>query len=208
MEIAMAMEYPALTHESAGELVSALRDTGWMDGDQLHDWEEHAGWLIERRESDAERKRVLRTSSGRLSDGVRTACVEERRGEEIRGEESKPEVPPASEDSKPKAASKRFLKPTPDQVETYAAKIGYSKPGLGQRFVDFYESKGWKVGNSPMKSWEATVRTWRARDAAGGGNGGRTPARTSIPTAKDALKLIADQTKAVADGFFAPGKDL
>ena len=35
-----------------------------------------------------------------------------------------------------------------------------------QRFVDFYASKGWKVGNQPMKDWRAAVRTWeRDRDA-------------------------------------------
>jgi hypothetical protein len=33
-----------------------------------------------------------------------------------------------------------------------------------QRFVDFYASKGWKVGNQPMKDWKAAVRTWEQRD--------------------------------------------
>ena len=27
-------------------------------------------------------------------------------------------------------------------------------------FVDFYESKGWKVGNAPMKDWQAAIRRW------------------------------------------------
>ena len=29
--------------------------------------------------------------------------------------------------------------------------------------MDFYESKGWKVGNQPMKDWKASVRTWEQR---------------------------------------------
>ena len=29
-----------------------------------------------------------------------------------------------------------------------------------QRFVDFYDSKGWMVGSSPMKDWRASVRGW------------------------------------------------
>ena len=33
-----------------------------------------------------------------------------------------------------------------------------------ETFVDFYASKGWKVGNAPMKDWEAAVRTWEKRD--------------------------------------------
>ena len=26
-------------------------------------------------------------------------------------------------------------------------------------------SKGWKVGNTPMKDWQAAVRTWARKDA-------------------------------------------
>lgn len=33
-----------------------------------------------------------------------------------------------------------------------------------QRFVDFYASKGWKVGKEPMKDWKAAVRNWANRD--------------------------------------------
>ena len=29
-----------------------------------------------------------------------------------------------------------------------------------ETFSDFYESKGWMVGNNKMKSWKACVRTW------------------------------------------------
>lgn len=33
-----------------------------------------------------------------------------------------------------------------------------------QRFIDFYESKGWFVGKNKMKDWKAAVRTWEQRD--------------------------------------------
>ena len=33
-----------------------------------------------------------------------------------------------------------------------------------QKFFDFYESKGWKVGKEKMKNWQACVRTWENRD--------------------------------------------
>lgn len=36
-----------------------------------------------------------------------------------------------------------------------------------QAFVDFYSSKGWKVGSAPMKDWRAAVRTWEQRDGFG-----------------------------------------
>ena len=28
------------------------------------------------------------------------------------------------------------------------------------RFVDFYSSKGWMVGKTKMKDWQAAVRNW------------------------------------------------
>ena len=56
----------------------------------------------------------------------------------------------------------RFQKPTPDEVTRYAYKIGFVLDG--NVFCDFYESKGWMVGKSPMKVWEAAVRTWKAKE--------------------------------------------
>lgn len=57
---------------------------------------------------------------------------------------------------------RRFTQPTPEMVTRYAESIGYCLNG--QRFVDHYESVGWKVGRNPMKDWQAVVRTWKQRD--------------------------------------------
>jgi len=32
------------------------------------------------------------------------------------------------------------------------------------QFVDFYAAKGWMVGKSKMKDWQAAVRTWEKRE--------------------------------------------
>ena len=32
------------------------------------------------------------------------------------------------------------------------------------RFCDYYESNGWKVGSKKMKDWKACVRTWESRE--------------------------------------------
>lgn len=56
----------------------------------------------------------------------------------------------------------RFVPPTPDQVAEYAASLGADNFD-GNKFCDFYESKGWKVGNTPMKDWKAAVRTWLSK---------------------------------------------
>lgn len=56
---------------------------------------------------------------------------------------------------------RRFIKPTIEDVRAYCSERGNTVNA--EAFVDFYESKGWKVGNSPMKDWRAAVRTWEKR---------------------------------------------
>lgn len=58
--------------------------------------------------------------------------------------------------SKPKP--ERFGTPTVDQVKTYCRLRNNHVDA--ERFVDFYESKGWMVGKVKMKDWKASVRTW------------------------------------------------
>ena len=58
--------------------------------------------------------------------------------------------------------TKRFVKPTPEQVTAYALTIDYVIDG--EQFCDFYESKGYMIGKSPMKCWKACVRTWKRMD--------------------------------------------
>lgn len=53
---------------------------------------------------------------------------------------------------------KRFKRPTLEEVSAYCKE---RKNNVNpQRFIDFYTSKGWKVGKEPMKDWKACVRTW------------------------------------------------
>ena len=68
------------------------------------------------------------------------------------------------EKDKEKDKTKRFTPPSVEDVAAYCRERGNKIDA--QTFVDFYSSKGWKVGNSPMKDWKASVRTWeRSRDA-------------------------------------------
>lgn len=55
----------------------------------------------------------------------------------------------------------RFKKPTLQEVEEYCKER--SNGVDPQKFIDFYESKGWVVGKSPMKDWKACVRTWESK---------------------------------------------
>ena len=51
---------------------------------------------------------------------------------------------------------KKFAPPTFEQVAEYVAQRG--SPVDPQGFIDFYESKGWLVGKTPMKDWKAACR--------------------------------------------------
>ncbi len=55
-----------------------------------------------------------------------------------------------------------FVPPTIEEVGAYCLENGYDVDP--EQFVDFYQSKGWKIGKSPMKDWEAAIRTWVKRD--------------------------------------------
>lgn len=56
----------------------------------------------------------------------------------------------------------RFTPPTLEEVQLYCEE---RSNGIDhQRFIDFYSSKGWKVGNTKMKDWKAAIRTWENRN--------------------------------------------
>ena len=56
----------------------------------------------------------------------------------------------------------RFVKPNRDDVRQYMIELNMAD--LSQRFVDYYESNGWRVGKNPMKDWRACVRTWKQQN--------------------------------------------
>lgn len=56
----------------------------------------------------------------------------------------------------------RFAPPSLDEIKDYCLERNNKVDPEG--FYDFYQSKGWKVGNSPMKDWKAAIRTWEKRD--------------------------------------------
>lgn len=58
-------------------------------------------------------------------------------------------------------SSKRFTPPKLSDVSEYCSQRNNDVDP--ERFINFYTSKGWKVGNQPMKDWKAAVRTWEKR---------------------------------------------
>lgn len=61
-------------------------------------------------------------------------------------------------DNTPKGVSGRFAPPTLEEVKAYCRERGNNVDP--ERWMDFYQSKGWMVGKNKMKDWKAAVRTW------------------------------------------------
>jgi hypothetical protein len=58
--------------------------------------------------------------------------------------------------------TKRFIKPTIEEIKEYMdLKLIPNSDYESNNFFNFYESKGWKVGKNPMKSWKSAIDgTW------------------------------------------------
>lgn len=89
-----------------------------------------------------------------------------------------------SNDGKSDTRAARFTPPSADDVFAYVKAQGYHVNA--ERFVAFYEQKGWMVGKNHMKDWKAAVRSWETRwkeEHVGGCNGsaGESAKKWNIP---------------------------
>lgn len=70
-----------------------------------------------------------------------------------------PETPPVDRKRKAVEVSvRRFIKPTLQELIEYVTANAISVDA--ERFFNYYEANGWKVGRNPMKDWKAALRTW------------------------------------------------
>lgn len=61
-----------------------------------------------------------------------------------------------------KKKPENIIPPTLEMVDAYCRE---RDNGIdAQKFIDFYESKGWLIGKTKMKNWKAAVRTWEQKD--------------------------------------------
>ena len=100
----------------------------------------------------------LTRAVNRLADAVQS--VKERK------EEYSPQTPYKEKGKKPTTtttrARARFVKPSVEEVAAYIRAKGYTFDA--DRFWNYYESKGWKIGNNSMASWHAACTTWQMRE--------------------------------------------
>ena len=90
-----------------------------------------------------------------------------------------------------KSKQKKFVKPTLEEIRAYCQERNNGVDS--ERFFDFYESKGWKVGNQGMKDWKAAVRTWEQRDKKEGRKDDNKEGGRSSPESMNMSKEIYDK---------------
>lgn len=72
---------------------------------------------------------------------------------------------PISNEGEKTQKLKKFVKPTFDELRDYFAEQGHPNAQLqANKFLNYYDSNGWKIKNNPMKDWKATVRNWMIND--------------------------------------------
>ncbi len=55
--------------------------------------------------------------------------------------------------------AKRFTKPTLDEIQNRIYEMNYQVDAI--KFLNHYESNGWKVGRNKMKCWKSALTTWQ-----------------------------------------------
>ena len=102
-------------------------------------------------------------SSTPCNDGCNDPCTEDKNKKNIKD----------NRDGENGKGEKRFSPPSIEEVASYIREKGYTVDA--ERFVNFYESKGWYVGKNKMKNWRAAVATWQKEDNKRNGNNQQRP---------------------------------
>jgi hypothetical protein len=171
------------------DILDAFISNGFIDKSesqiQIHDWNEYAGRLIEKREKNNERAKRnynakklamgeeenadINNSSQILREENKIHCEEKKHKREFFDatvpnstvpKEKKEKETRAREPLRPADESKisRFIPPSLEEVSAYCQERKNRVDP--ERFIDFYASKGWLIGKAKMKDWMAAVRTW------------------------------------------------
>jgi hypothetical protein len=153
------------------------------DGYLIHDYLEHQSSrdeILEARLHNAKRQSVYRDRkrnavtthvSNAVSNGLVTSGRSKK--EEVVGAPQSSIVLPSDDPLRTTSVvragrtARQFQKPSASELTAYCRERRNRVDP--QRFLDHYESNGWKVGRNPMKDWKAAVRTWERTDLNGDG---------------------------------------
>lgn len=111
------------------------------------------------------------TTEAATEAATEAVAIEAVEAVEVAAEAQPANIVPAAEakaePAAPKPATRRrtppMQRPTVWEVENFCRTQGLQLVDA-QRFVDYYEANGWKVGRNPMRSWQAAARNWQRRE--------------------------------------------
>ena len=116
--------------------------------------------------AEAEVSQVAEVVAAAEVPEVATTDVAATEAIDVAAEAQPASIVPAAE-AKPKPTTRRrtppMQRPTVWEVENFCRTQGLTLVDA-QRFVDYYEANGWKVGRNPMRSWQAAARNWQRRE--------------------------------------------
>ena len=173
-----------LSDEQAGQLFRAIRS--YVNGDDLPELDQvtkiafvpiknHLDRDAEKYEQICKKRREVGALGGRprkeplgLKENQKVSSETKRFLEKPKKPEPVPVPDPDTEpdtdtdiciaDKPQKKRASRFTPPSIEEVREYCLERGN---GIDpERFVNFYESKGWLIGKNRMKDWRAAVRNW------------------------------------------------
>lgn len=145
------------------DATKALICAGWIDSEpylRVHDWWDWSGmfWQSKYRHQPEKWKGIRdQYMSMTVSKTGYQTCTPNRPNLTNQPNLTKPNQTDVV------AKAKAFARPSLEDLIAYCSeRKNHVDP---QRWLDHYESNGWRVGRNPMKDWKAAVRTWEKSSA-------------------------------------------
>ena len=132
------------------------------DAIQLVNWEKHQNEAALEiiRENERDRKRIQRAKQRiQITDGSDSPGNVPDKSHNVRILDIELD---SELDKEVRNKREVFKQPTIDEVKEYCQERKNRVDA--ERFLDYYESKGWMIGKNKMKDWRAAVRTWEKND--------------------------------------------
>lgn len=100
--------------------------------------------------------------------GVDMPCIQDVSSLEAEPNVTKPNETQRNREHDKRARQKKFIPPSVDEVKNYCVQRGNAVDP--ERFVDYYDARGWMLGRAQMRDWKAAVRTWEKGVKTGANN--------------------------------------
>lgn len=103
------------------------------------------------------------TAKNRANTNRRVAKSRKCNGESVTDVTAEALQKPLPEKRREEKINKKMAKPSFEEILEYGKTLDPPFKSA-EKFIAFYDSKGWLIGKNPMKDWKASVRTWQLKD--------------------------------------------